>query len=65
MLWALNLVDQIFYIISAVLIAFLAVEVVDIVLGFILMLPHCLHRGETLIAVFERAFDLVGYRSHD
>ncbi len=64
MLLALDLMNEIFYIVGAVLIAVLAVEIVDIICGLVLVLSHCLHGGEALVAIFERAFDLVGRSSH-
>jgi len=64
MLQTLYLMNEVFYIIGAVLIAFLAVEVVDVVFSLVLVLPHCLHRREALIAVFERTFDPISCGGH-
>jgi len=65
MLQALDLMDEILYIIGTILVAFHAVEVVDIVSSLVLVLLHRLHGSEALVAIFERAWYLVGRSSHN
>ena len=64
MLGTLDLVNEIFYIISAVFVALLAVEVMDVVVSLILVLPHGLHGNEALEATFERACDRLHLSTH-
>jgi len=65
MFWALNLMNEILYIIGAILIASLAVEVVDIIFSFVLVPPHGFHGRETLVATLECAWDFVCCGGHD
>lgn len=64
MLQALDLMDEILYIISTILVAFHAVEVVDIVSSLVLVLFHRLHGREALVATFEGTWYLIGRSSH-
>lgn len=65
MFGARDLVDQIFDIVTAVFVTFLAVEVVNVItlLGHLrFMFLHSFYRSKALIASFERALNFV---SHD
>jgi len=65
MLRALNLMYEVFYIIDAVLVAFLTVEIVDIIPSLVFVLCHGLHRRKALVATFEGARYWIGRSSHD
>lgn len=65
MLRALNLMYEVLYIIDAVFVAFLTVEIVDIIPSRVFVLRHGLHRREALIASFKGARYWIGHSSHD
>ena len=64
MVRTLDLMNHMFQIIGAVFIALLAVKVMYVVVSLVLVLPHCLHGREPLVAQLERAWYGVRLGSH-
>lgn len=63
MLPTLDLMDEISNIVFVIFVAPITIEIMDVIVGPLLVFLHCLHGVEELIASFECATDLV--RGHD